>query len=258
MKAKLMTLIGEFKNKMKPHEHRKPIIGVFSLFCLFFIVIMLVYNVYSVEEAPYKPSVTREVLGNESYGFVVKEGPYGNYTSPDKVAYIVGQHPREGSTHKAVVENVKEKSSDLKKCYYIYYINVTSYSHDFAIGRMNGQILSNKYVVPDVAREKFDLAIDVHGTDGSYSKRVFLFTPIEEGVSLDIAYNLSNILDGVPYHNVPNPSSPIFTTIPLIEQGVPAIVYESFTAQPYNLIKEQDRQFVFGVDKLNLEPNPCY
>ena len=31
---------------------------------------------------------------------------------------------------------------------------------------MNGQILSNSYVVPDITKENFDFAVDVHGTDG--------------------------------------------------------------------------------------------
>lgn len=261
MKAKfkaLKSLIDKFKHKIQTHKHHKLILGVFTSFCLFLIVIMPIYNVYSVEETPYIQPVTRDILGNESYGFVVKEGPYGNSTSPVKVAYIVGQHPREHYAHEAVVENVKEKSTDFKNCYYLYYINVTSYSDDFSIGRMNGQLLSNKYVVPDVAREKFDLAIDVHGTDGEYSKKVFLFAPIEEGASLDIAHNITNIINGVPYFVAPNPSSTEFTTIPLINHGVPAIVYESFTNQPYNYIKEQNKEFILGVDNLVLKPNPCY
>jgi len=254
----LKSLIDKFKHKIQTHKHHKLILGVFTSFCLFIIVIMPIYNVYSVEETPYMQPVAREVLGNESYGCVIKEGPYGNSTSPVKVAYIVGQHPREYYAHKAVVENVKEQSPILKNCYYLYYINVTSNSHDFTIGRMNGQILANKYVVPDIATDNFYFAVDVHGTDGEYSKKVFLFTPIERGASLDIAYKLTNVVDGVPYFVAPNPSSTEYTTIPLINKGVPAIIYESFTGQPYNFIKEQNKEFISGVDNLNLKPNPCY
>lgn len=261
MKAKLKKLnssIEGFIKKIKTHRHHKLILGITAMFCLFLVVILPIYNVYSVEETPYSQQVTREVLGNESYGSVVKEGPYGNSTSPVKVAYIVGQHPREHYAHEAVVENVKEQSKSLKNCYYLYYINVTSNTHDYSIGRMNGQILANKYVVPDVASENFYFAVDVHGTDGEYSKRVFLFTPIERGASLDIANKLTKLVDGVPYFNAPNPSSTEYTTIPLINKGVPAIVYESFTGQSYNFIKEENKEFILGVDNLNLKPNPCY
>lgn len=253
----LENLVKKLKNDIKSHKHHKSILGMFTVFCLFFIVIIPLYNIYSVETSHLQPT-TRDVLGNESYGFVVKEGPYGNSTSPVKIAYIIGQHPREHFAHKAVAENVKEQSPNFKYCYYLYYINVTSYSDDFDIGRMNGQILSNNYVVPDITKENFDFAVDVHGTDGEYSTRVFLFTPIEKGTSLDVALELTNIVDGVPYYQAPTSSSPEFTTIPLINNGIPTIVYESFTAQPYNTIKKQDKKFILGVDKLNFKPNPCY
>jgi len=246
------------KKKIQSHENHKVFLGIFAFAVLFLVILFPIYNVYSAEEPPTTTPTTQESLGNESYGSVIKEGPYGNSSSPVKVAYVLGEHPREHPAHKTVAENIKEQSESMKYCYYLYYINVTQYASDFTKGRMNGQLLSNKYVVPDVAQEKFALAVDVHGTDGAYSKKVFLFTPIQRGSSMDIAYNLTNTLEGVPYYNAPNPSSTTYTTIPLIKKGVPAIVYESFTDQSYNLIKEQNKKFVLGVDNLNLDPNPCY
>ncbi|NYB52938.1 MAG: hypothetical protein HVN35_10330 [Methanobacteriaceae archaeon] len=264
MKSKLKALenlgnhLKGLKNKIATHKHHKLILGIFTIFCLFLVVLIPTYNAYSVEEAPITEPVTQQVLGNESYGTVIKEGPYGNCSSSIKVAYIIGQHPREYRAHKAIAENVKEQSSSLKKCYYLYYINVTQYASDFSKGRMNGQLLSKEYVVPSITSEKFSLAIDVHGTDGEYSKKVFLFTPIPQGASMDIAYNLSNTVKGVPYYYAPNPTSTRYTTLPLINNGIPALVYESFTDLPYNVIKEQNREFILGVDNLILKPNPCY
>lgn len=261
MKDKFKRLKGEIeglKDKITSHKHHKPIIGVFSIFCLFLIIIVPLYNVYSVEDPPFTQPVTHEVLGNESYGSVMKEGPYGNSSSPVKVAYITGEHPREWVAHKAVKENVKENSASLKYCYYIYHINVTQHAADYSTGRMNGQILANKYVVPNIASENFRLAVDVHGTDGEYSKRVFLFTPIQQGSSLEIAYNLTNTLKGVPYYYPPTASSPAYTTMPLIKKGIPSIVYESFKDQAYEAVKKQDKEFVLGVDNLNLNVNRCY
>jgi len=260
LKSKFKILERNIKNlinKIKDHPHHQLILGMVTIFCLFLIMIPI-YNVYSAEEPTTTQPVVREVLGNESYGSVTKEGPYGNSSSPVKVAYIVGQHPREYEAHKAVAENVKEKSDSLKYCYYLYYINVTQFASDFSKGRMNGQLLSNEYVVSDIAQENFCLAVDVHGTDGEYCKKVFLFAPIPKGCSLDIAYNLTSTMEGVPYYTAPNPSSTAYTTVPLIKKGVPAIVYESFTDQSYNLIKEQDKRFILGVDNLNLGPNSCY
>jgi hypothetical protein len=249
-----LILLGK---KITSHKHHKLVLAISAIFCLFLAVFIPIYNVYSAEEPPLILPVTSEVLGTESYGSVVKEGPYGNFSSSVKVAYILGEHPREWVAHKAVAEDVKENTGSLKYCYYLYYVNVTQYSNDYSKGRMNGQLLSNKYVVPDIASGDFRLAVDIHGTDGEYSKKVFLFTPIQQGISLEIAYNLTNTLSGVPYYYPPNPTSPTYTTIPLIKQGVPAIVYESFKDLPYNLVKEQDKDFVLGVDNLKLQPNPC-
>ncbi len=261
MKAKFDKLQSELKglkNKIATHKHHKLILGTSTILILFIVLLIPIYNVYSAEEPPLTQPITQEVIGNEPYGNVVKEGPYGNFSSPVKVAYVLGEHPREWVAHKAVAEDVKENSDSLKYCYYLYYINVTTYANDYSKGRMNGQLLANEYVVPDIVSEDFRLAVDIHGTDGEYSKKVFLFTPIQEGTSLEIAYNLTNTLNGVPYYYPPNPTSPTYTTIPLIKQGVPAIVYESFKDLPYDLVKKHDKEFVLGVDNLHLQPNPCH
>lgn len=261
LQAKLEKLKNKLKwlnNRIESHKHHKLILGISAIFCLFLVIFIPIFNAYSAEEPPQTQPVTYEVLGTESYGSVAKEGPYGNTSSPVKIAFILGEHPREWVAHKAVAEDVKENSGSLKYCYYLYHINVTQYANDYSKGRMNGQILSNKYVVPDIASADFRLAIDIHGTDGEYTKKVFLFTPIQQGTPLEIAYNLSNTLNDVPYYYPASQTSPTYTTIPLIKQGVPALVYESFKDLPYDQVKEQDKKFVLGVDNLNLCPNPCH
>ncbi len=250
--------IEGLKRKITTHKHHKPILGILVLFCLFFVVVIPLYNVYSVEDSTVTQPVTHEVLGSESYGSVVKEGPYGNSSSPVKVAYILGEHPREWVAHKAVKEDIKENSDSLKYCYYLYIINVTQNANDFSSGRLNGQLLANKYVVDDIASGGFRLAIDVHGTDGEYAKKVFLFAPVQDESSLEIAYNLSHTLEGIPYYAPPTATSPSYTTTPLIKKGVPSIVYESFKDQPYHKVKEDNKKFIFGVDNLKLKANGCY
>lgn len=260
MRAKFKSLEENFKileRKITSQKHHKLFLSIFTIISLFLVIIIPIYNVYSAEEPPTTKPITQEVLGNTSTGTVIKEGPYGDSNSQVKVAYILGQHPRENISHRSVEENVKENSDSLKYCYYLYYINVTDGASNFWKGRMNGQLLSNNYVVPDIARGKFRLAVDVHGTDGYYPENLFIFTPIEKGSSLDIAQNLTNTTGFVYYYPFTH-TSPDYTTIPLIKKGIPSIVYESFKKQPYNLIKEQDKKFVLSVDNLNFASNPCY
>jgi len=45
--------------------------------------------------------VNSKILGNESIGYVTKEGSYGNLESSTKIAYILGIHPRESRSPNA-------------------------------------------------------------------------------------------------------------------------------------------------------------
>lgn len=50
----------------------------------------------------------------------------------------------------------------------------------------------------------------------------------------------------------PNPSSPDYSTIPIIKNGTPAIIYEAY-ANPSNTIKQQVKEFIMAVDNLDLK-----
>ena len=89
-KQKMEDLI----KKIRDHPHHQLILGISTIICLF-LIMMPLYNVYSAEEPVQNIPITQVTLGNESYGNVIKEGPYGNTSSPVKVAYILGEHPRE-------------------------------------------------------------------------------------------------------------------------------------------------------------------
>lgn len=81
-------------------------------------------------------------IGKNSIGTVTVEGPYGNLNSSVKVAYILGQHPRESNAHDAIYDSLMNNSDHLNYSYYIYRINVTAESDDFEESRMNGQLLA--------------------------------------------------------------------------------------------------------------------
>ncbi|MBI4813654.1 MAG: hypothetical protein HY802_04925, partial [Methanobacterium sp.] len=102
------------------------------------------------------------LLGSTDYGEVVKIGPYGNLMSPVKIAYIVGVHPIEQASHQAMMESISGYDNSLNYCYYIYEVTVTRDAGDYEKGRMNGQLLANKFAVPDIINQRFKLAIDIH------------------------------------------------------------------------------------------------
>lgn len=220
-----------------------------TLMLILIIFIVLILALVSSSEVPSKV-VPQQVLGNSDKGIVIKEGPYGNVSSPVKIAYILGQHPRESRAHIGVGDAVKKNSKSFRYCYYLYYINVTNDTYDFWKGRQNGQNLSYEYVVPDIIQGNFSLAVDVHASNGRYINKPFVFVPKKDDVSLNVSRDLTISIKWLYYHQMPDYSSPFYTTIPLIQGGTPSLVFEAY-AEPSSVMGQQCQEFVMRVDQLN-------
>jgi hypothetical protein len=192
------------------------------------------------------------VLGENEYGTVTREGPYGNASSPNRIAYVVGVHPLEYQAHNALVESLKRQDKSLKNCYYIYRINVTRDADDYDQGRANGQQLAYNYVVPDVKNSSMDLAIDVHSNEGNYQEKWFLFVPGQSEKAESIAYTIKNQTNWLTVYSPPNPTSPAYVTLPLIKAGVPAIIYETYTYESVEQTQKHADEIVSLVDQLKL------
>ncbi len=190
-------------------------------------------------------------IGNSSYGNVVKEGPYGNKDSRIKIAIIVGVHPLESDAHKAMIQAIQSDSKYLNYSYTIYMVNVTQDPDDYGKGRMNGQLLANKFAVPDIVNQKYDLTIDVHSNVGNWDKNRFIFAPVN-GSSEDIGKNLSVQLNWLSYYVPPNPTSTVYVTEPLIKGGVPALVYETYHNDSEATINNHANDFLLKVDGLHI------
>lgn len=197
-------------------------------------------------------TLSSQILGTKTYGKVIKEGPYGNKNSPIKVAYIVGVHPLESNSHKAAIESIKNQEGSLKRCYYIYRVVVTQDADNYDKGRMNGQLLANSFVVPDIKSQEFQLAVDVHSNRGNYEEKRFVFAPIEGSKSESIARNVKNGIPGFVYHFPFSQTSPQYVTIPLINAGIPAIVFETDLYEPYGATKSYTDKLILAVDNAAL------
>ena len=196
-------------------------------------------------------------LGAAADGYVVRGGPYGNVNSTIKVAYIVGVHPREVKAHTAILWAILTQNN-LRYCYYVYWVHVTADAYDYDRGRINGQNLAAKYVVPDVIRGNFKMAVDVHsnrGVHAGYKECRFVVSPVQ-GVSSETAAR--KIISAIPWltYYLPKgdkgPKSPKFVTLPLINSGVTSVIYETYMYEPYNLTLEHADEFLVAVDGLNI------
>ena len=191
-------------------------------------------------------------IGKNSIGTVTVEGPYGNANSSVKVAYILGQHPRESNAHDAIYNSIMNNSDYLNYSYYIYRINVTAESDDFEESRMNGQLLAQDYVVSDVIKNNYDLAIDIHSSNGGYVQDPYIFAPrSNDTVAYDAANNVTKALSYVIYYEPASYSSPQYSTIPIDGGGVPAIVFE-MRGNPDHSLETEANQFIHVIDKLIL------
>ena len=191
-------------------------------------------------------------IGNNSIGTVTREGPYGNANSSIKVAYILGQHPRESNAHDAIYNEILNSSDSLNYSYYVYRINVTSGNDNFEESRMNGQLLAEEFVVNDVIGKNYDLAIDIHASNGGYIQDPYIFAPVSsDTIAYEAANNITKAINYIVYYEPASYSSPQYSTIPIDEGGVPAIVFE-MRGNPDHSLESEAYQFIHAIDDLYL------
>ena len=197
-------------------------------------------------------NVKSKVIGKNDIGSVSFEGPYGNPNSTIKVAYVLGQHPREYNAHDAIYDSLQKSSNELNYSYYVYRINVTGENEDFEESRMNGQLLAEEFVVNHSIKKHFNLAIDIHSSNGGYLQDPYIFAPVSSDiVANESADNLTKLLNYIVYYVPASYSSPQYSTIPMDEGGVPSIVYE-MRGNPDRSLESEANDLIFAVEKLKL------
>lgn len=173
---------------------------------------------------------TTTMLGQNSYGFVQKLGPFG--TGANKVAVIIGVHPQEGQAHLAVLNAIKALASTLDNIQiWVYQVRVYN-ATDYTTSRTQGQNLASKYVVPNIDTS-FKLALDVHSNRGFYYnggelQDDFVFAPSNGAQSKSYANKLIANTDFLKYYQVADGTSPNYVTIPIAKKGIPAVIYEVY------------------------------
>jgi Pseudomurein-binding repeat len=179
-----------------------------------------------------------KTLGSNKYGYVNLYGPYGNASSKNKVAVIVGVHAQEQQTHVAMLNAISKLSSSLKNVQiWVFRVVVyTQYQMDYTLSRGYGQTLAHNYVVPNIGTS-FKLVVDTHGNRGTTQYTGypnFVFAPLDNKISHDFATKLINspYTNGdLKYHYLGDGTSPPMVTIPIANKGIPTIVYEQYENQ---------------------------
>lgn len=195
-----------------------------------------------------------ELIGENELGSVHIHGPFGDADSKIKIAYVIGMHPLESKSHRALFEKLTSKN-DLKYCYYLYNINVLDENSETE-GRLEGQLLAQEFIRDDIINKKYDLFLDIHSNRGSkgpgeYKITNFVFAPGFDEKSSKFMNEILDNIDEIIYYAPEFRSSPPYITEPTSKAGIATIVYECYSYEPMDLTLKLAEKLVDVVDNLN-------
>lgn len=191
-------------------------------------------------------------------GSVHLHGPYGNRESKIKIAYNIGMHQLESKSHRALFETILSKGDELNYQYYIYNINVSGPLDEKTEGRMDGQLLAQEFVAPHIIDNDYDFFVDIHSNKGQrgpgkYEKTNFIFAPGFDEKSSQYMNILLDRIKELCYYAPEYRTSPEYITIPVVNSGIPTIVYETFSYESMTKTYELAFLLVENVDELIFE-----
>ena len=196
------------------------------------------------------------LIGENELGSVYLHGPFGNTNSKIKIAFVIGMHPLESKSHRALFEKLISKVH-LKYCYCLYNINV-KYKTSETEGRLEGQKLANEFIKDIIINKKYDLFIDIHSNRGSdgpgeYKITNFIFAPGFDDASSKYMNEIIDEIDEIVYYAPEFRSSPPFITEPTANAGIPTLVYECYSSESFDLTLNLAEKLIDTVDNLNFE-----
>lgn len=166
------------------------------------------------------------IIGNNSYGTVIKSSGYGNPASDIHVAYIVGVDAKKSQN--SIVPTI-QGDKDLNYCYDIYVVDTSSANNNNTQDTQNNmtvnemsESLAAEYVVPDIIRNNYNFTVDVHSTNDSNS---YVFVPSDNTyTSKKVIESISNNTNVGTY----TPDKHSYTEAiseTIIDYEIPSIVY---------------------------------
>jgi hypothetical protein len=202
-----------------------------------------------VESCDYEATV----IGENELGSVCIHGPFGNASSKIRIAYVIGMHPLESKSHRALFEKLVNKD-DLNYCYYLYNINVKDKASETE-GRLEGQLLAEEFIRDDIINKKYDLFLDIHSNRGShgpgeYKITNFVFAPGFDEKSEKYMNEIIDAIDEIVYYAPEFRSSPPYITEPTAKAGIPTLVYECYSYEDYCLTCKLAEKLIDVVDNL--------
>ena len=173
------------------------------------------------------------IIGNNSNGTVYKI-TCGNNSSTDTAVLILGVHSLEGGIHNATYETIMNftKENSLNKRYIVYLIKLNfkdsgMNTSNYDTNRHMGELLANKYVVPDIERYDSYIVVDVHELESYWEYQEYVgVLDNKSSETMEYAYRLSDNLD-YPILTINAGTSPKWVTVPISKNGHNTILFET-------------------------------
>lgn len=195
-----------------------------------------------------------ELVGQNDLGSVHLHGPFGDASSEVRIAYVIGMHPLESKSHRALFDELTSRD-ELKYCYYLYNINVNDKDSETE-GRLEGQLLAQEFIKDDIIDKKYDLFLDIHSNRGSngpgdYRITNFVFAPGFDERSSVFMNEIIDSMDEIVYYAPEFRSSPPYITEPTAKAGIPTLVYECYSFEKFEYTCSLASKLVDVVDSLH-------
>lgn len=196
------------------------------------------------------------LVGENELGSIHIHGPFGDADSDIRIAFLIGMHPLESKSHRALFDMLMD-CDNLKCCYYVYNINVADKLSQTE-GRLEGQKIAREFAAPHIIKNRYDLFLDIHSNRGSrgpgeYEITNFLFAPGFDDKSQYFMNQILECMDEIVYYAPEFRSSPPFITEPTAEAGIATVVYECFSYESFEVSCSLALKLIRCVDNLNFK-----
>ena len=196
------------------------------------------------------------ILGSNSNGTVYKI-TCGNNSSDDTAILILGVHSLESGIHNATYEAVMNftKENSLNKNYIVYFIklnfkNSGMNTSDYNTNRHMGEMLANKYVVPDIENYDPYIVVDVHEMESYWDEQKYVgVLNNESDIEMEYAHRISENLS-YPIFPIKGGTSPQWVTVPISKNNHTVILFETAQSDSKYNKTQTARDLVKTIDSL--------
>ena len=228
----------------------------YQILLIVLVVIVIINLSFIISQVNNNPNNIYNVteIGSNVNGTVYKIIA-GDPSSNETVGIILGVHPREHEIHEEVnrtIHNITSENgaNNLTKRYVIYYVQTISNltSHDET--RAAGEELANKFIVPDITKEKPFIVVDVHeiNPEYEYSNFVFSMSNRTDKINSYISKICSdvNLVD----YNFDLGTSPEKVTKPIADKGINTLLVETCITDSLSQKHKTAENLIRSLDEL--------